>query len=99
MEEFPFDGLGDFGWRSSHDVVGIIYPESHSSSSREGRREHRKRTEEFWVLSWLLVLPEAAKEKLKVKSAKLKVVELLRRDFISNWEQERFHQVVISHST
>jgi hypothetical protein len=50
MEEFPFDGLGDFGWRSARDVMGRIYPECHSSSDRErgggtgsGRRRRMKR--------------------------------------------------------
>ncbi len=39
----------DFGRRSARDVMGRIYPECHSSSNREGRRKHRKRTEEFLV--------------------------------------------------
>ena len=39
--------LGDFGRRNPRDVMGQIYPESHSSSSREVRRKHRRRTEEF----------------------------------------------------
>ena len=47
MEDFSFNRLGGFGWRSPRDVVGRICPECHSNSSREERRrEHRKRTEE-----------------------------------------------------
>jgi len=45
--DFGIDGLGDFGRRNPRDVMGQICPESHSSSSREVRRKHRKRTEEF----------------------------------------------------
>jgi hypothetical protein len=40
--------VGDFGQGNPRDVVGRIYPECHSSSSKEERREHRKlTTEEF----------------------------------------------------
>jgi len=41
-----FSWLGDFGQRSAHDALGRIYPEYHSSSSREGERGKRSRVTE-----------------------------------------------------